>query len=290
MEGVGRSKLSKFDLNCALSEDDAIALMNGVSQCQSLRRLKVSLGQIERAGSRVLLEHISTDEKLVELNMAVNEIGGEDSTASLQAMLEQNHHLQLLDLNAILISREVLDGIARGLRSIDSLRKLVLSDMSCVRFLCLGRSLQVNTSLEVLHLVESRTQPSYDEDALSECFGMVEGMQGLKEVTLDGVQLTEPAALALTKSLQKNVILQKFKMDYALISSDTMIQIYFYLSLNRFGQRLIRSDVSIPLGLWANVLAKMMAPKDLSCVFYFLKHKTDLVQMPMSGKRKAKTT
>jgi len=119
---------------------------------------------------------------------------------------------------------------------------------------------------------------------------MVEGMQGLKEVTLDGVQVTESAASALAKSLKKNMILQEIKMDFTCISSNTMIRIHFYLTLNRFGRRLIRPDVSMPLGLWANLLATMTTPNDSSYLFYFLKHKTDLVQMPMSGKRKAKTT
>jgi len=289
MEGVGHSRLSQFDLcNHVLSEDNVILLMNGILQCRSLRRLGLSDCQIERAGSRVFFEHLRTDKKLVELNMAIFDIYGDDCAESIQAMLEQNHHLQLLDMSENTISHGVLDGIARGLRSNDSLRKLVLSDVSRVQFLRLGHSMHANTTLEVLRLAWTS---NYGKDGLLEFFDMIEGMQGLKELTVDGVQVTEPAASALTKSLEKNVILQEIKMDFTCISSNTMIWIHFYLTLNQFGRRvtMIRPNVSIPLGLWANLLATMTAPNDSSYLFYFLKHRIDLFQLPMSGKRKAKT-
>jgi hypothetical protein len=146
--------------------------------------------------------------------------------------------------------------------------------------LLIGEALTVNTTLEFLDVKEAHSfyqrsiiRNRLDEVGIRAFVRLLPRMHGLKE--LHGLSITdEETASILAESLRENTLMEVFsevKPPRGLVN--------FYLEMNARGRKLlhVRDGTTIPVGLWASVLAKISPLQHNRFLYCLLQHKPDLV-------------
>jgi len=153
--------------------------------------------------------------------------------------------------------------------------------------LTLGECLVENKTLESLALEENE----FDAEGLSLFFLVLPRMKGLKKLVLKASDFSdETVGLALVDGIRVNTSLEIIEsIEESELPPTVKESIEFYLQMNRNGRRYLRAPLAnrMPMGVWPHISTKLSPVSERDQLFYFLRHKADLVQSEMCRKRKA---
>lgn len=146
------------------------------------------------------------------------------------------------------------------------------------------QTLKDNTSIQSLNL------HGLDDDDLVRFAKELSHMRGLRKLSVELCRkrgYLEEFFSALVQSLEDNTSLQALTLT-GIEPKDSLATNYFsllryYLAINRIGRSSLMTR-SVPIGLWAHVLAK--TSKEALGIYYILREMPGIFSNPMSRKRK----
>lgn len=272
-----------------LSSGNCKLLLHGLSSNTSIKRLALTFCKFDEEGCRDFAEILAQNSALQTLDLGacyltdrqlatiLFALGGHPSlkkfiltlnschklaSQTLGKLLEGDHIPNLEDLN---LSHQKTDSgsisiepLAIALRANSSLKILDLSrnNVDDNGFRELSNALEHNMSLRVLNLSSNDIEDSNEIVAAS-----LPQFKRLQELYLRNNRIPDTSASGILRSLQgSRTILNVLNIrdSFPLLPS-----IRYELALNSAGRYLIRHESTLPLAVWANVLAKASRKVDL---------------------------
>jgi hypothetical protein len=237
---------------CVFEDEGSFAtLMAGISLHQSLRTLHLEACFLEDAQIEQLFSH-GLPNCIQEIYMGVNFLQSR-GTRALATLLQSNTHpIQKLDMSR----QDVWDDRSYFYLLIDALEvntTLVSLDVSS-NFLddshlrLLAKALAKNSTLQELNIGGNSFDSSEGMASFSERMPFMNGLQCLR---MTNTRLTNNLLESLVQGMKGNFTLQKLVLDNTEHELITL-----YLTLNRGGRILKKSDNTVPRGVWSLVLAR----------------------------------
>jgi Ran GTPase-activating protein (RanGAP) involved in mRNA processing and transport len=253
-EGLAANQtLTCLDYSKCVFEDKSsfATLMTGIRRYQRLRTLHLEACFLEDEQIEKVFRH-GLPKFIQEINLGVNFLQSR-GTRALATLLQSNtHSLQKLDISR----QDVWDDRSYFYLLTDALKvntTLVSLDVSS-NFLddshlrLLAKALTKNSTLQELNIGGNSFHSSEGILSFSE---QMPSMNGLQCLRMTNMRLTNNQLESLVQGLKGNLTLQKLVLDnteHALLT--------LYLTLNRGGRILKRSNNSFPRSMWSLVLAR----------------------------------
>jgi Ran GTPase-activating protein (RanGAP) involved in mRNA processing and transport len=274
-----------------LSDNDIIGytggpmVAEGIARNSGLEELNLSRNRFNSQSTEGIFEALRHNRTMLRLILHDVAIPGNDSATLLRETFQASM-LQTIDLGSNPLGEQDIEMLAQGLRDNRILRRLYLQGLGLCNesLLLIGEALTVNTTLEFLDVKEgysfyqrSIIRNRLDEVGIRAFVRLLPRMHGLKE--LRGLSITdEETASILAESLRENTVMEVFS-EVNIEGSPSRRLVNFYLEMNKRGRKLlhVRDGATIPVGLWALVLAKLSPRQHNRFMYCLLQHKPELV-------------
>jgi Ran GTPase-activating protein (RanGAP) involved in mRNA processing and transport len=274
-----------------LSDNDIIGytggpvVAEGITRNSGLQELNLSRNRFNSQSTEGIFEALRHNRTMLRLILHDVAISGNNSTTLLRDSL-QGSMLQTIDLGSNPLGEQDIEMLTQGVRDNRMLRRLYLQGLGLCNesLLLIGEALTVNTTLEFLDVKEAYSfyqrsiiRNRLDEVGIRAFLRLLPRMHGLKE--LHGLSITdEETASTLAESLRENTVMEVFS-EVNIDWSPSKRLVNFYLEMNKRGRKLlhVRDGTTLPVGLWASVLAKISPLQHNRFMYCLLQHKPDLV-------------
>ena len=269
--------------------DDGTVFPQGLPKNNSFERLDLDGCALTSDGFVAILESLQDNTVLKKLNLDWNSIVLDLPCATALQQVLESSLLHTLNFCGNEVTIEGITILTDSLKNNENLKDLSL--FSChvgkEELLKLGEALVENKTLEIIDLRRN----AFDADTVSQFFELLPKMKGLKQVMFDGSDINDTnVGSAIVKGLRVNTSLETiYGISESQLSSHLKRSIIHHMRMNRNGRKFLREPLTnrMPMGAWPHILAKISPPLHRDQLFYFLRHKANLVKSETTRKRKA---
>jgi len=274
--------LTRLDLtsNAFVRIDSDITMFpEGLPKNTSFERLDLDCCHLNSASFLAIIESLKGIKCLREVHLADISVSLDDSCGAALKQLLESTSLCVLNLGQNKVTSEGMTELVEGLQHSPSLKELALGgcEVNNEELFKLGEGLVENKTLEHLDLRSN----SFDAEGLSVFFRFLPRMKGLKKLELNSSSISnETVGSAILDGIRVNTSLEIIEgIEERELSTTVKKSIDFYLQMNRNGRRYLQAPLAkrMPLGAWPHILTKLSPVSEQDQLFYFLRHKADLV-------------